>query len=96
MTITSDEGASAIQKSAEQFTDIYPRNILFLHLSDTPGSLLILQQLTRIENYTVWCNSMKVAQLPKNKLGFIDGSCRRKHYKGDLAHEWDRCNAFGL
>lgn len=39
---------------------------------------------------------MKVALLAKNKLGFIDGKCRRKDYKGDLEHEWDRCNIFVL
>ena len=49
-----------------------------------------------IENYTGWSNSMKVAPLAKNKIGFSDGTCRKAHYRGDLAHKWERCNAFVL
>ncbi|XP_075101745.1 uncharacterized protein LOC142177175 [Nicotiana tabacum] len=39
---------------------------------------------------------MKVALVVKNKLDFIDGSCKREDYRGDLVHEWDMCNAFVL
>jgi len=78
------------------FTYIHPRNPLYLHPSDTPGSILISQQLTGIENYTGWSHSMRVALLAKNKIAFVDGTCRREQYKGDLEHEWERCNAFVL
>lgn len=69
--------------------DIHPRNPLYLHPSDTPGCILIPEQLTGIENY-IGSNSMKVALLEKNKLGLIDDSCQKKHYKRDLVHERDR------
>jgi len=39
---------------------------------------------------------MRVAFLAKNKIAFVDGTCRREKYKGDLEHEWERCNAFVL
>ncbi|XP_075077222.1 uncharacterized protein LOC142163965 [Nicotiana tabacum] len=39
---------------------------------------------------------MRVALLEKNKLGFIDGKCLKEHYKSDLEHEWESCNAFVL
>lgn len=84
------------REQIDKFTDIHPRNPLYLHPSDTPGSILIPQQLTGIENYTGWSNSMRVALLAKNKIGFIDGTCCKHHYKGDLNHEWERCNAFVL
>ncbi|XP_015170070.1 uncharacterized protein [Solanum tuberosum] len=93
---SNQERNTSIPEQIERFTDIHPRNPLYLHPSDTPGSILIPQQITGIENYTGWSNSMKVALLAKNKIGFIDGKCRRDHYKGDLIHEWDRCNAFVL
>lgn len=71
----------------ENFTDIHPRNPLYLYPSNTPGSVRILQQLTGIENYTGWSNSMRVALLAKNKIGFIDGRCHKEHHKGDLEHK---------
>lgn len=80
----------------EKFTDIHPRHPLYLHPSDSPGSALIPQQLMGIENYTAWSNSMRIALLAKNKLGFIDGKYQKEQYNGDLEHEWERCNAFML
>ncbi|XP_070040869.1 uncharacterized protein [Nicotiana tomentosiformis] len=80
----------------EKFTDIHPRHPLYLYPSDSPGSGLIPQQLTGLENYTAWSNSMQVALLAKNKLGFIDGKCGKEYYNGNLEHEWERYNAFVL
>lgn len=39
---------------------------------------------------------MRVALLAKNKITFIDETCRKEQYRGDLVHEWERCNAFVL
>ncbi|XP_070026709.1 uncharacterized protein LOC142182337 [Nicotiana tabacum] len=36
---------------------------------------------------------MTVALLVKNKLGFVDGTCVKKSYKGELETQWERCNA---
>ncbi|XP_070013225.1 uncharacterized protein LOC142162429 [Nicotiana tabacum] len=36
---------------------------------------------------------MRVALLVKNKLGFVDGTCQITSYKGELAAQWERCNA---
>ncbi|XP_016445850.1 uncharacterized protein LOC107771034 [Nicotiana tabacum] len=93
MTNTTTETG---KDDGEKFTNIYPMHHLYLHPSNSPGSVLIHQQLTGIENNTAWSNSMRVALLAKNKLGFIDGKCRKEQYSGDLEHEWERCNAFVL
>jgi len=93
---SNQERNNSIPDQIDKFTDIHSRNPLYLHPSDTPGSILIPQQLTGIENYTGWSNSMKIALLAKNKIGFIDETCRRDCYRGDLLHEWDRCNVFVL
>ncbi|KAH0654389.1 hypothetical protein KY289_032067 [Solanum tuberosum] len=45
------------------------------------------------ENYGVWSRSMRLALLVKNKLGFVDGTCAKSSYKGDLAVRWERCDA---
>ncbi|KAL3374514.1 hypothetical protein AABB24_006144 [Solanum stoloniferum] len=94
--VSSKEQNTPNREQIHKFTDIHPKNPLYLHPSDTPDSILVSQQLTGIENYTGWSNSMKVALLAKTKIGFIDGKCCKADYKGDLEHEWERCNAFVL
>ena len=84
---SSQERIESDPVQIEKFTDIHPRNPLYLHPADTPGSILIPQQLLGIENYTGWSNSMKVVLLAKNKIGFINGTCRKAHYRGNLAHK---------
>lgn len=86
METTNSERNISNRDQIEKFSDVHPRNPLYLHPSDTPGSTLISQQLTSIKNYSGWSNSMKVALLAKNKIGFIDGSYHKEHYKGDLEH----------
>ncbi|KAJ0843118.1 putative transcription factor interactor and regulator CCHC(Zn) family [Helianthus annuus] len=39
---------------------------------------------------------MKLALMAKNKLGFIDGSCKRSTTDDVLASLWDRCNSIVL
>ncbi|XP_047267029.1 uncharacterized protein LOC124897740 [Capsicum annuum] len=36
---------------------------------------------------------MKIALRAKRKLGFIEGTCKRSSFKGDLVEEWERINA---
>ncbi|KAG8483501.1 hypothetical protein CXB51_023279 [Gossypium anomalum] len=76
--------------------DIDFHHPLFLHPSDTPGTILISHRLTGVENYSVWSRSLRIALLAKNKLGFVDGDCRRSTYPDSLRAQWDRCNAFVL
>ena len=44
---------------------------LFIHPSDTQGSLLTSIQLLGSENYSLWSKSLKLVLLGKNKLGFL-------------------------
>ncbi|KAH0692112.1 hypothetical protein KY285_019209 [Solanum tuberosum] len=62
---------------------------LHLQASDAPGVALIPMKLTGPENYGVWSRSMRLALLVKNKLGFVDGTCAKSSYKGDLAVRWE-------
>ncbi|KAA8550199.1 hypothetical protein F0562_001883 [Nyssa sinensis] len=50
-----------------------PSNPYYLHHSDSPGQVLVSQQLTG-ENYTNWSRAMLIALSVKKKLGFVDGS----------------------
>ncbi|KAA8536734.1 hypothetical protein F0562_029212 [Nyssa sinensis] len=49
-----------------------PSNPYYLHHSNSPGQVLVSQQLTG-ENYTNWSRAMLIALSVKNKLGFVDG-----------------------
>lgn len=69
---------------------------LYLNSSNTSGVLLISIQLTGSENYSVWSRSMKIAILGRNKLGFIDGKCRKEGFGTNLVDLWERCNAIVL
>lgn len=36
---------------------------------------------------------MKIALLTKNKLGFVDGTCKKEYLQSTLHSQWERCNA---
>lgn len=50
-----------------------PSSIYFIHHSENPGLILVLQPLT-IDNFASWSRAMNIALFVKNKLGFVDGS----------------------
>lgn len=65
-----------------------------MHLSDTSSISLILVKLVGSENYSIWSRRMLVTGLAKNKLGFIDGTCRKENFHPSLHHLWYRCTTF--
>ena len=67
-----------------------PLSPYFLHHSDSPGLVLVSQQLTG-DNYSSWNRVMTIALSVKNKLGFIDGSIPRPD-STDLLGSWIRNN----
>ncbi|XP_075101773.1 uncharacterized protein LOC142177206 [Nicotiana tabacum] len=69
---------------------------LFLNSNDNSGIILISLQLQGPENYSVWSRAMRIAILGRNKLGFIDGRCKRESYGPNLVDLWDRFNAIVL
>lgn len=69
---------------------------LYLHASDSSNLTIVNVKLKGTENYTLWANSMTLALQVKNKLGFIDGKCKRYNDNEVLAMQWDRCNSVVL
>ncbi|XP_022024616.1 uncharacterized protein LOC110924952 [Helianthus annuus] len=69
---------------------------LFLHPSDCANLSIVTIKLKGTENYTVRANSMNLALQVKNKIGFIDVSCRRSTTDEVLGRQWDRCNSIVL
>ncbi|GJT77615.1 putative transcription factor interactor and regulator CCHC(Zn) family protein [Tanacetum coccineum] len=66
---------------------------LFLHPNDTSPTPLINFKLIGTDNYNMWSCTMKFALRNKSKLGFIDGTCKRKSDDHVLANQWDLCNS---
>ncbi|XP_060190361.1 uncharacterized protein LOC132619483 [Lycium barbarum] len=69
---------------------------LYLQSSDVPGVNLAQYLLTGMENYTLWSKSMRIALLGKNKIGFVEGTCVKESYEGQMADQWERVNAVVL
>ncbi|XP_055826439.1 uncharacterized protein LOC129894838 [Solanum dulcamara] len=63
---------------------------------DVSGISIISFQLHGVENYTLWNRSIKLALLGRNKLGLVDGPCRKKMYSEELWGQWKRVNAIVL
>ncbi|GJW49873.1 retrovirus-related pol polyprotein from transposon TNT 1-94 [Tanacetum coccineum] len=62
---------------------------LYLHPNDTGGSPIVTIKLTSYENYKMWSIAVTFALRNDNKLGFINGSCKRDNKNHDLANQWD-------
>ncbi|GKE67091.1 ribonuclease H-like domain-containing protein [Tanacetum coccineum] len=69
---------------------------LHLHSNDTTALTVILIKLKGTENYQVWSCAMLLALEGKNKIGFIDGTCKRSNTNEVLGKQWDRVNAIVL
>ena len=67
----SDSPSTSIEHDPALVEDIY--NPLYLHYTESPRAMLILEVLIS-ENYHTWVRSMKKALIAKNKFGFVDGT----------------------
>nr|GEU28992.1 putative Gag-polypeptide of LTR copia-type [Tanacetum cinerariifolium] len=65
----------------------------YLHPNDTGSSSIVTIKLTGTENYKLWSIAMTFSLKNHNKLGFIDGSCKKENNNSDLANQWDMCNS---
>ncbi|GKB58404.1 ribonuclease H-like domain-containing protein [Tanacetum coccineum] len=66
---------------------------LYLHPNDTSGSPIVTVKLTSTENYKIWSIAMTFALINHNKLGFIDGTCKKDDSNPALANQWEMCNS---
>ncbi|XP_070015679.1 uncharacterized protein [Nicotiana sylvestris] len=82
--------------TGNEVTQLEHNHPLFLQASDVPGLVLVPTKLTWPENYALWSKAMKLALRGKSKLGFVDKSCVKDMYRGELAEQWEKCNAMVL
>ncbi|GJX51315.1 ribonuclease H-like domain-containing protein [Tanacetum coccineum] len=71
-------------------------NPLHLHPDDTTALTVVSIKLKGTENYQVWSCAMLLALEGKNKINFIDGTCKRSNIDEVLGKQWDRVNAIVL
>lgn len=76
--------------------NLYYNHPLFLSPSDVSGIQMILLQLTRIENYSMWYRSMRMALLGRNKWWLVDGTCSKEKISENMWNRWERVNAIVL
>lgn len=57
---------------------------------------MVSQQLTDIENYSVWSRSLRIAFLANNKIDFLDGDFCKEDFEESLHPQWDHCNMIAL
>ncbi|GKA42206.1 ribonuclease H-like domain-containing protein, partial [Tanacetum coccineum] len=69
---------------------------LHLHPNDTTALTVVSIKLKGTENYQVWSCAMLLDLEGKNKICFIDGSCKRSNTDEVLGKLWDRVNAIVL
>ncbi|GJU24701.1 ribonuclease H-like domain-containing protein [Tanacetum coccineum] len=63
---------------------------LHLHPNGYVALTVVSVKLKGIENYQVWSYAMLLALEGKNKIGFIDGVCKRSNTDEVLGRQWDR------
>ncbi|CAL8151590.1 unnamed protein product [Prunus armeniaca] len=68
-------------------------NPFFVHHSDHPGMVLV-PKLLNGDNYTTWCQSIRLSLGAKNKLGFVEETVQIPSEKSNPDHysRWLQCN----
>nr|GEU74891.1 putative reverse transcriptase domain, ribonuclease H-like domain, aspartic peptidase domain protein [Tanacetum cinerariifolium] len=85
-----DDNSGNSNKSGPSDLNLVFGDTLFLHPNDTSGNPIIRFKLTGTKNYNMYNCAMKFALRNKNKLGFIDGTCKTDNPV--MANQWDMCN----
>ncbi|GKB45076.1 putative RNA-directed DNA polymerase [Tanacetum coccineum] len=85
-----------IHDSVTRISKLDISDLLHLHPNDKTALTVVSIKLEGIENYQVWSCDMLLALEGKNKIGFIDGSCKRSNTDEVLGKQWDRVNAIVL
>ncbi|XP_015164907.1 uncharacterized protein [Solanum tuberosum] len=96
MTVEAGQSTQAQSVQSGQKTGIDYNHPLFLSQSDVSGTQIISFQLAGVENYSIWYRSMRVALLGRNKLGLVDGSCKKEVFPEEMGNHWERVNAVVL
>ncbi|GKC66314.1 RNA-directed DNA polymerase, eukaryota, reverse transcriptase zinc-binding domain protein, partial [Tanacetum coccineum] len=87
--INSDDDDD-IHDSVTRISKLDISDPLHLHPNDTIVLTVVSIKLKGTENYQVWSCAMLLALEGKNKIGFIDCSCKRSNINEVLGKQWER------
>jgi len=79
------------QSSDSVVPSIDSNHPLYMHPSDNPGAMLVSVPFAGI-GYRSWRRSVLRSLSVKNKLGFINGECRRPKSIDPTYRQWERCD----
>ncbi|GJY80444.1 ribonuclease H-like domain-containing protein [Tanacetum coccineum] len=96
MSVHGDSDTDDVTDPVTLISKLDVSNPLHLHSNDSAVLTVVSVKLKGTENYQVWANAMLLALEGKNKIGFIDGSCKKSITDVVLAKQWDRVNVVVL
>ncbi|GJS39297.1 putative RNA-directed DNA polymerase [Tanacetum coccineum] len=89
-TPVNSDNDDDINDSVTRISKLDISDPLHLHPNDTTALTVVSIKLKGTKNYQVWSCAMLLALEGKNKIGFIDGSCKRSNTDEVLGKQWDR------
>ncbi|GJZ91413.1 ribonuclease H-like domain-containing protein [Tanacetum coccineum] len=87
---TDDEYENSVHSENDNVTLISKLDVshpLHLHPNDSVALTVAYVKLKRTENYQVWSCAVLLALEGKNKIGSIDGTCRRSNVDEVLSRQ---------
>ncbi|GJZ39136.1 ribonuclease H-like domain-containing protein [Tanacetum coccineum] len=96
MSVHNSDHDDDIYDSVTKISKLDISDPLHLHPNDTTALTVVSIKLKETKNYQVWSCAMLLALKGKNKIGFIDGSCKRSKEDEVLGKQLDRVNAIVL
>ncbi|GJZ22560.1 ribonuclease H-like domain-containing protein [Tanacetum coccineum] len=88
----SDDEADPNNQAVTLISKLNLSHPLHLHPNDSTTLIIVSIKLKGTENYNVWSCAMLLALEGRNKIGFIDNTCRRSYTDEVLERQWDRVN----
>ncbi|GJT59301.1 retrotransposable element Tf2 [Tanacetum coccineum] len=88
----SDDEADPNNQAVTLISKLDLSHPLHLHPNDSTTLTIVSIKLKGTENYNVWSCAMLLALEGRNKIGFIDNTCRRSYTDEVLGRQWDRVN----
>jgi len=87
----SPKGSASRSNLQSDSITIDPSHELYLYPSDNPSNALVSNLLDG-QNYGHWRKTVEIALIPKNKIGFVRGTCKKPDHDSPLANQWERCD----
>ncbi|GKF25879.1 ribonuclease H-like domain-containing protein [Tanacetum coccineum] len=91
-----ENGGDYVEDTATFISKLDISDPVHLHPNDTTTLTVVSIKLKETENYQVWSCAMLLDLEGKNKIGFIDETCKRSNTDEVLGKQWDRINAIVL